>query len=109
MNLTHDLSFLKDVSKNDLKSIVGGGFNFNRVRSFQINRANGVQINGGDGSSSSVSSFVVGSSRNGVSTGSGRTSRTITVNGKVIESDEKSFNFGPGEGPFSISIENRVD
>ncbi len=107
MNLTHDLSFLKEISTNDRKLISGGGFRFNRVGSFQFNRGNGIQINDESGSSSSSSSSVSFSSRNGV--GSGRTSRKITVNGKVITSEDKSFSLGPNDGPISISIESSTD
>ena len=99
MNLTHDLSFLKEISTNDRKLISGGGFRFNR--------GNGIQINDESGSSSSSSSSVSFSSRNGV--GSGRTSRKITVNGKVITSEDKSFSLGPNDGPISISIESSTD
>jgi hypothetical protein len=98
MNLTHDLSFLKDVSKNDRKLICGGG-----------TVSNSFTGDYSSSSSSSSSSFSFVSSRNGVSSGSGRTSRTIVVNGKVIKSEDKSFNFGPVNGPISISIESIVD
>lgn len=110
MKLDHDLSFLNEISKSDLKSISGGGnYRFNRVGSFEINRGDGTQISSEGGSSSSASSSAFGFSRNGVSTGGGRSSRKITVNGKVIKSEDKSFSFGPVEGPFRISIESSVD
>lgn len=97
MNLTHDLSFLKDVSTNDRKLISGGG-------------TVSISSTGDYSSSSSASSSSFSySSRDGVSSGSGRASRTIVVNGKVIKSEDKSFNFGPVNGPLSISIESSVD
>jgi hypothetical protein len=98
MNLTHDLSFLKDVSKNDRKLICGGG----KVSSSFTGDYS-------SSSSSSSSSFVYSSSRDGVSRGSGRTSSTRTINGVVVKSDDKSFNFGPISGPFSFSIESTID
>jgi hypothetical protein len=94
MNLTHDLSFLKDISKNDRKLISGGGKVFSSFT--------------GDYSSAS-SSFAYSTSRDGVSSGSGRTSTTRTINGVVVKSDDKSFNFGPINGPFSFSIESTID
>ena len=90
LDLDHELSFLKDVSKNDLKLISGG--------------ATGKYSSS---SSSSSSSFV--SSRNGVSSGSGRTTRIVEIDGVVVKSEDKSFNFGPISGPFSFSIESSVD
>ena len=88
MNLDRDLSFLKDVSKDDLKLISGGGTTV---------------------STSSSSVFVSSSARNGLSSGSGRTFSSQTVDGVVVKSDEKSFTFGPSSEPFSISIESSVD
>jgi hypothetical protein len=97
MNLTHDLSFLKDVSKNDQKLISGGA----KVSSF-------FSGDGSSSSSASSSSFTY-SSRNGVSSGSGRTSSIIKINGVVVKSEEKSINLGPINEPFTLSIESSVD
>ncbi len=96
MKLDHDLSFLKEISKNDLKLISGGGTVSN-------------SFSGEYSSSSSSSSFAFVTSRDGVSSGRGRTARTIIINGKVIKSEDKSFNFGPVNGPLSISIESSAD
>jgi hypothetical protein len=96
MNLTHDLSFLKDLSKNDRKLICGGG----KVS---------ISVSGESSSSSSSSSSSFVYSSDGVSRGGGRTSSTRTINGVVVKSDDKSFNFGPISGPFSFSIESSVD
>lgn len=99
MKLDRDLSFLKEVSKNDRKLISGGAI--------VTGSSTG---NGESSSSSSSSSFSFVTTRDGVTTGrtSGRTSSTIIVNGKVIKSEDKSFDF-PINSPFSFSIESRVD
>ena len=88
MNLDRDLSCLKDVSKDDLKLISGGGTTV---------------------STASSRVFVSSSFRNGLSSGSGRSFSIKTVDGVVTKSDEKSFTFGPSSEPFSISIESSVD
>lgn len=97
MNLTHDLSFLKDVSKNDQKLISGGG-------TVSISSTGDYSSS----SSSSSSSFSY-TSRDGVSRGGGRTSSVIKINGVVVKSEEKSFNLGPINEPFTLSIESSVD
>ena len=90
LDLDRELSFLKEVSKNDRKLISGGAAGKYR-------------------STSSVSATSFISSRNGVASGSGRTSSTVEIDGVVVKSDEKSFNFGPISGPFSFSIESSTD
>jgi hypothetical protein len=98
MNLTHDLSFLKDVSKNDRKLISGGA-----------TVSGSFTGTGSSSSSTASSSFSYSTSRDGVSRGSGRTARTITINGVVVKSEDKSFNIGPVNGPISFSFDSSVD
>jgi hypothetical protein len=96
MNLTHDLSFLKDVSKNDRKLISGGA------------SVSGSFTGEGSSSSFTFSSSFSSLSVDGVYTGNGRTVSETKINGIVTESEDKSFNFGPSREPFSFSFKNRT-
>jgi hypothetical protein len=103
MNLTHDLSFLKDVSKNDRKLISGGA-----------TVSGSFSGTGSSSSSSSSSSSYSISFKDGVYTGRGRTSGETKIDGVVTDSFDKSFDYGPSRvrpsfGSFSFSIGSRVD